>query len=178
MQQGGVLGGLSAVLDAHRHDLRRYLLAHGAGDAADDLLQELQIKVLAASAGPIQSPLNYLYRAATNLMIDHRRAQTQARARDQAWAELSDQSAHSVDPRPSADRVLEGETRLRLFKQRLEELPERARRVLLRHRVDGVSQRLIAREFGLSQSTVESDLRLAYRWLDEVRRDLDEEKPR
>jgi RNA polymerase sigma-70 factor (ECF subfamily) len=178
MQQGGVLGGLSAVLDAHRHDLRRYLLAHGAGDAADDLLQELQIKVLAASAGPIQSPLNYLYRAATNLMIDHRRAQTQARARDQAWAELSDQSAHSIDPRPSADRVLEGETRLRLFKQRLEELPERARRVLLRHRVDGVSQRLIAREFGLSQSTVESDLRLAYRRLDEVRRDLDEEKPR
>jgi RNA polymerase sigma-70 factor (ECF subfamily) len=178
MRQGGVLGGLSAVLEAHRHELRRYLLAHGAGDAANDLLQELQIKVLGAAAGPVQSPLNYLYRAATNLMIDHRRAQTQARVRDQAWADLSDQAADSVDPRPSADRVLEGETRMQLFRQRLEELPERARRILLRHRVDGLSQRLIAREMALSQSTVESDLRLAYRWLDEVRRDLEEEKPR
>jgi RNA polymerase sigma-70 factor (ECF subfamily) len=178
MEQAGVLGGLSAVLDAHRHELRRYLLAHGAGEAADDLLQELQLKVLGAPGGPVQSPLNYLYRAATNLMIDHRRAQTQARARDQAWAELSDQSADSIDPRPSADRIVDGESRMRLFKQRLDDLPERARRILLRHRVDGLSQRLIAREFGLSQSTVESDLRLAYCWLDEVRRELDEENPR
>jgi len=178
MEQGGVLGGLSAVLEAHRHELRRYLLAHGAGEAADDLLQELQIKVLGTRGGPIQSPLNYLYRAATNLMIDHRRAQTQSRARDQAWAELSDQSAESSDPRPSVDRVLDGELRLRVVKQRLDELPERARRILLRHRIDGLSQRLIAREMAVSQSTVESDLRLAYRWLDEVRRDLDEEKPR
>jgi RNA polymerase sigma-70 factor (ECF subfamily) len=178
MQQGGALGGLSAVLDAHRHDLRRYLLAHGAGDAADDLLQELQIKALAAAAGPIQSPLNYLYRAATNLMIDHRRAQTQARARDQAWAELSDQSAHSVDPRPSADRILDSYNRMRLLQRRLDELPDRARRILLRHRVDGLSQRLIAREMGLSQSTIESDLRLAYHWLDDVRQEMDEEKPR
>jgi RNA polymerase sigma-70 factor (ECF subfamily) len=178
MEQSGVLGGLSAVLEAHRHELRRYLLAHGAGDTADHLLQELQIKVLCAAGGPIQSPLNYLYRAATNLMIDHRRAQTQARSRDQAWAELSDQSADSVDPGPSADRVLEGELRMRFVTQRLDELPERARRILLRHRVDGLSQRLIAREMALSQSTVESDLRLAYGWLDDVQRELDEENPR
>jgi RNA polymerase sigma-70 factor (ECF subfamily) len=178
MHQTGALGGLSAVLDAHRHDLRRYLLAHGAGDAADDLLQELQLKLLGAVTGPIQSPLNYLYRAATNLMIDHRRAESQARARDQAWAELSDQSSSIIDPRPSADRVLDGGIRLQLVKARLNELPDRARRILLRHRVDGLSQRLIASEMALSQSTVESDLRFAYRWLDELQRHLDEEKQR
>lgn len=49
--------------------------------------------------------------------------------------------------------------------------------MLLRHRVDGVSQRLLASEFGVSRSTVESDLRLAYRWLEALRRDMDEEFP-
>ena len=178
MREGEVLGGLLAVLDAHRHELRRYLLAHGAGDAADDLLQELRLKALGTSGGPIQSPLNYLYRAATNLIIDHRRAQTQARTRDGAWAELLDQSAETVDPRPSAEREVDGRRHLQLVRQRLDELTDRARRILLRHRIDGVSQRLIASEFGISQSTVESDLRAAYRWLDELRRQLDEEKPR
>src|SRR4051812_42918627 len=37
--------GLGAVLLANRDKLLRFLRAHGAGDAADDLLQELWIRV-------------------------------------------------------------------------------------------------------------------------------------
>lgn len=170
--------GLLAVLEAQQHALRRYLLAHGAGEAADDLLQELRLKLLSAPTGPIQSPSSYLYRAATNLMIDRRRAETQARSRDGAWAELSDRSAEAVDPQPTAERLLADRRQLDLVQRRLATLPERARRIFQRHRIDGVSQRLIAAEYGISQSTVESDLRQAYRLLDEVRRQLDEEAPR
>lgn len=170
--------GLLATLDAHQHQLRRYLLAHGAGDHAGDLLQELRLRVLVLPSGPVRSPLGYLYRAATNLMIDYRRSLTQARERDHAWAELLEQSSLSVEATPSAERQVVARERLTLVAERLGQLPERARRILLRHRVDGLSQRLIASEMSVSQSTVESDLRIAYRWLDQVRSELDEEMSR
>ena len=43
-----------------------------------------------------------------------------------------------------------------------------------RHRIEGVSQRQIADEFGVSLSTVESDLRRAYGRIVAVRRAIDE----
>jgi len=43
------------------------------------------------------------------------------------------------------------------------------------HRIDGQTQREIAASMGLSSSTIESDLRLVYRLLDELRRRLNEE---
>ena len=175
MQESDGRGGLVAVLREHRGALRRYLLAHGAGDLVDDLLQELEIKVRQGAAGPVQVPLGYLYRAATNLMIDHRRSLQQAQARERAWAELADRTEASSDPAPSAEREIDAREQLEVVRTRLHELPERARRILLRHRVDGLSQRAIAAEFHVSQSTVESDLRLAYRWLDDLRRQLDKE---
>ncbi|MFD2577816.1 sigma factor-like helix-turn-helix DNA-binding protein [Novosphingobium colocasiae] len=45
----------------------------------------------------------------------------------------------------------------------LDRLGPRAAAVFRRHRIDGVAQRQVAAEFGISLSTVESDLRAAYR---------------
>ena len=42
------------------------------------------------------------------------------------------------------------------------------------HRVEGTPQRLIAEQFGVSLSTVESDLRKAYAALAELKERLDE----
>lgn len=170
--------GLLGLLEQKQFELRRYLLAHGAGDAADDLLQELRLRILTAGSKPIAAPLGYLYRAATNLMIDHRRSRVQAEERDRSWSEATDRDAHSVDPTPTAERVLAARQGAEMVRARLSELPERARAVLLRHRIDGVSQRLLAEEFQVSQSTIESDLRTAYRWIEALRREMDEEKPR
>jgi RNA polymerase sigma-70 factor (ECF subfamily) len=89
-----------------------------------------------------------------------------------------DRSSESMDQQPSAERVIDARRLSELVARRLLELPERTRRILLRHRIDGISQRAIAAEFGVSQSTIESDLRLAYRFLDMLRREIDEEKPR
>ncbi len=177
MLEGSNPQGLLAVLERHGPELRRFLLAHGAGDAVEDLLQELRMKLLASPAGPVQSSLGYLYRAATNLMIDQRRSRAQAGQRDRAWAELLDRSAESVDQEPSPERRLDAAQRAALVQKRLAALPERARSILLRHRVDGISQRMIASEYGVSQSTVESDLRTAYRLLDRLRDELHEENP-
>jgi RNA polymerase sigma-70 factor (ECF subfamily) len=70
-----VTSGLSAVLIANRAPLLRFLRARGAGDDAEDIMQELWLKVDRLEAeGPIADPRAYLFRMADNLMHDRVRA--------------------------------------------------------------------------------------------------------
>ena len=98
------LQGLQQLFEENRESLLRYLRAHGAGDAAEDLLQELWLKVASYAGGPIASPRNYLFRAATNLMIDHRRAEFQGRRREDEWSGLADRLGNSVANDPGPER--------------------------------------------------------------------------
>jgi len=167
--------GLQQLFEENRESLLRYLRAHGAGDAAEDLLQELWLKAASHSGGPIASPRNYLFRAATNLMIDHRRAEFQGRRREDEWSGLADRLGTSVANDPGPERGLDAERRLALVRRELQNLPARALAIFKEHRLEGRTQREIAVQFGVSASTVESDLRHAYRLLDDIRRRFDEE---
>lgn len=162
--------GLMLVLDQARGAINRYLLAHGAGEAVDDLMQELALRLSQHRGGPVAAPMSYIYRVATNLMIDHRRSQVQSLKRDRDWAESFDRSAHAVDESAAPDRLIDGRGKLERLRLVLDKLPERSRRILLMHRVDAMPQREIARELGVSLSTVESDLRLAYAVVADLRR--------
>src|SRR6187431_625711 len=94
--------GLQKVFEANREALLRYLRAHGAGDATEDLLQELWLKAAGGISGPIASPRSYLFRAATNLMIDRRRSEAQQQRREVEWSGLTDRLPNSPanDPGP------------------------------------------------------------------------------
>lgn len=167
--------GVQQIFDEHREQLLRYLRAHGAGDAAEDLLQELWVKFVASPTGPVASPRNYLYRAATNLMIDRRRSEVQAQRREVEWSGLEDRLPDSAANDPGPERDLDGRRRLALVEAALARLPRRAVSIFRQHRIEGRTQREIAAAMGLSASTIESDLRTVYRLLDELRRKLDEE---
>lgn len=166
--------GLEAVFLANRDTLLRFLQAHGAGEAAEDLVQELWLRVRDARVGPIAQPLSYLYRAANNLMLDRYRSDRQATARDRKWIEATggDVSGRSLEP--GGDRVLIARETLGRVRAALAALGTRADHVFRRHRLDGIAQRDIASELGVSLSTVESDLRKATRVLVEVRKSIDE----
>lgn len=166
--------GLHEIFEQHREPLLRYLRAHGARDDAEDLLQELWLKLSSVPSGPIASPRNYLFRAATNLMIDRRRSEAQARRRDHEWSGLADRLPGAAANDPNPDRLIDGRRRLALVEEELAKLPTRALSIFREHRVEGRSQREIAAAMGLSQSTIESDLRLVYRLLDDLRRRFDE----
>lgn len=161
-------GGLLAVLEANRARLARYFAAHGVGDDAEDLLQELALK-LDATDRPVAAPISYIFRTATNLVIDWRRSRRQANLRDAAWAEINDRTSESVDQLPTSDRAIDAKDRLNELAQKLERLPERTRAILIGHRVEGKPQRQLAMELGVSISTIESDLRQAYRLLSDLR---------
>lgn len=163
-------GGLEAVFLDNRPALLRFLRARGAGDAAEDLLQELWIKASAGAPGPIAEPLAYLYRAANNLMLDRRRAELRGARRDALWSETGDETAA-----PEGEHKLIARAQLDLVEHALTELGERTDTIFRRYRLEGQSQRDIAAAFGISLSAVEKHLQKAYRALAELRRRLDAE---
>ncbi len=166
--------GLEAAFLAHRERLLRFLAARGAGDAAEDLLQELWLKIAAGRTGPVASPLSYLFRVADTLMIDRYRSARQAERREHAWSEAHDGASPGVSDAPSVERHLIGREHARLVASTLADLGERPAAIFRRHRIDGVPQRRVAEEFGVSLSTVESDLRRAYAALAALKERIDE----
>lgn len=155
--------GLQAIFLANRATLLRFLAARGAREEAEDLLQELWIKVSAAPAGPIGNPLSYLFRAAENLMRDRHRTVRQSALRDRAWDESQSPASPGVSDTPSGERVLIAREQLARIEAALADIGDRARDVFRLHRIEGLAQRDIAAQLGVSLSTVESDMRKAYR---------------
>lgn len=160
--------GLEAVFLNSRATLLRFLAARGAGDDAEDLLQELWMKASSAQTGPIANPLAYLYRMADNLMLDRRREAQRRIRRDDAWNDASSGSA-GISEQPSAERVLIARERMRIVDQALDALGERSAAIFRSHRIEGVPQRDIAERMGISLSAVEKHLQKAYRALVELR---------
>ena len=98
----------------------------------------------------------------------------QAAQRERNWTEASGGTGTDQSDAPSAERVVLGQEYARLAQRTLDELGTRPAAIFRRHRVDEVPQRKIAEEFGVSLSTVESDLRRAYRALAELKERMDE----
>lgn len=160
--------GIEGVLLANRDRIVRFLAVRGAGDAAEDLFQDLWMRLTERGSGPIADPLAYAMRAANNLMLDRYRSARQGALRDAAW---SDASAND-DP-PSAERALISREQLGLVERAITETGERPARIFRRFRMDGIQQREIATEMGVSLSTVEADLRKVYAAIAKVRRQFD-----
>ncbi|MET4895887.1 sigma-70 family RNA polymerase sigma factor [Sphingomonadaceae bacterium jetA1] len=156
--------GIEAVFLANRDKLVRFLTVRGAGDAAEDLVQDLWLKVAGRMDGPVANPLAYLYRAADLLMIDRYRSRRQAELRDRAWAE-GQETGEPGSALPVPERVIAARQTAEHVATTLAALGDRPARIFHRVRVEGAAQREVAAEWGISISTVESDLRLAARAL-------------
>ncbi|WP_432770591.1 MAG: sigma-70 family RNA polymerase sigma factor [Sphingopyxis sp.] len=159
--------GIEGVLLANRSRIVRFLEVRGAGDAAEDLFQDLWMRLTTRPTGPIADPLPYVLRAANNLMLDRYRSARQRGLRDHAWGE------RAAADGPSAETTLISREQLAIVERAIAATGERPARIFHRFRVDGIGQRAIAAEIGVSLSTVEADLRKVYAALAAVRRQFD-----
>lgn len=152
-------GTLDEAFMSHRPALLRYFRARGANEEAEDLLQDLWFKL--SAAGPIEAddPLAYLYRMAHNLMLDRRRAAVRRRVREEDYQGDSG----DADDTPDAEHVLLARERLRHVDKVLAALGPKTDYIFRRHRVDGIPQRDIAAELGVTLSAIEKHLQKAYR---------------
>lgn len=159
--------GVEAVLLAQKNRIVSFLAARGASEGAEDLFHDLWMRLSQRQDGPIANPLSYIMRAANNLMLDRYRSRRQEQLREQAWGE------EAITYKASTEAVLISREQLEQVNQAIDKMGERAARIFRRFRVDGISQRDIAVELGVSLSTVEADLRKTYAALAALKRQFD-----
>jgi RNA polymerase sigma-70 factor (ECF subfamily) len=114
---------------------------------------------------------------AENLLYDRRRTAGWRNSREESWVASQLGVTREADGRPSAERELIAREELRLVSDALAALPDRTLRIFRLYRLDGLRQREIAIELGISVSSVEKHLRRAYQVVVEARESLVTENP-
>lgn len=154
-----------ALEDAFKEQRRGLvrMLAQLVGDAsiAEDLAQEAYVKAVTAKVSEaVQSPEAFLYRIARNLAIDYgRRGQIERRIFAAAPEPDTFESVASTMASPeesAANRQL-----VDALDAALKSVPNRARQVMILHRVEGWTLSEVSAHFGVSVTTIQKDLRLA-----------------
>ena len=155
--------GLKAAFLDNRTALFRYLCARKVpADEAEDILQDLFVKLEGLKPGPIAEPRAYLHRMAENLLYDRRRTAGWRSSREEAWVAAQLGGTREADARPSAERTLIAREELAHVSAALSGLPDKTLTIFRLYRLDGLRQREIAEHLGVSVSSVEKHLRRAY----------------
>ncbi|MEM1144536.1 MAG: RNA polymerase sigma factor [Pseudomonadota bacterium] len=146
---------IAAAIETHRQEIEHYLEVRlGCTETARDLFQSIIENLLRRSSPTGLSNLRaYLYQAARNALKNHHR-DAAVRARVLSNAGFSEES-------PALEQVVESEQNLARLNAAIAELPVLTRQILIMHRVQGISQRVIADHFNIHVSTVEKRLKQA-----------------
>lgn len=167
--------GLKAVFLENREPLLRFLCARGAGDRAEDLVQDVWLRATASAIGPISNPRAYLFRVANNLMIDNYRADAQRVQREHDWSDASGHIDKGASVEPSIEQSLVARGMLEKAQSVIDDLGEPTTTIFRRFRIDGAAQKSIASELGVSLATVEKHLQKAYRAMLALKKEFDTE---
>jgi RNA polymerase sigma-70 factor (ECF subfamily) len=157
--------GMSRLTEMLRK-ARRMVLRRGApADEADDIVQEAFARLEAYTrAHEVRCEEAFLITAAANIVHDRKRRQ--ARSPFECAADASE----VADRQPLPDEVLHARERLRRAAAGLDQLAPEARRMLLAHRLDGLTFPAIAAQEGLTVAVVEKRVARAMhfltRWMD------------
>jgi RNA polymerase sigma factor (sigma-70 family) len=160
--------GLEQLYQEHRAQLLRFLRARTGNSAeAEDLVQELWLRLRRQSSGPIANGRAYLFQSANNLALDRARERQRRARRDRLWGE-SMQDGTGGEPaaaEPAPDQALIEQEEAQQLAAAVAALPEGARRAFLLHKIEGCSHAEVATRLGISRSGVEKHMALAMKHL-------------
>jgi RNA polymerase sigma-70 factor (ECF subfamily) len=153
-------------LKAHFLELRPMLLRLmtarlGNASDADDILQDLWLKLDRLPDQTLNDPKAYLFRVAANLAADRRLSMARAVARDGLWLSVQP----GAEDYPDAEAALLARDRLRQVEAAMAAMPERMRIALHMFRVERRPHKEIAQALGITVSGVEKLLKRGYRQL-------------
>jgi RNA polymerase sigma-70 factor (ECF subfamily) len=157
-------GGSSELLDSyfeHRAELLGYFtLRLRSADAAEDLVQDIYVRLAEVRTTEVRSPLAYLYRLGSNLMLDHLRSGRRAAARESAWRQTNTTTMRNDDiaDTPDPTDALAARQRLSAIIEALKALGPQTQRVFRMHKLEGKSHSEVAAALGISRSAVEKHM--------------------
>ena len=137
----------------HIGGIRRFLARRVACiDTAAELAHEAFVRFLAADNRPaIDNQRAFLYRIAENLAVDHFRKRSPL---DGARVDIAD-CVDLATETPSPERYAVARQQVEQLRQAIAELPPRCREVFLRHKFDGLPQKSLAAEYGVTLNAIE-----------------------
>ena len=166
----GERAGLVQLYSQHRAQLLRFLCAR-TGDAAEaeDIVQELWLRLRTQRVGPVSNGRAYLFQMANNLALDRARERQRRARRDRLWTESvqlegAAQGEVAAPGRQPADELIDQEE-LQQLSAAVAALPDGARRAFWLHKIEGWSHAEVASRLGISRSGVEKHIALAMRHL-------------
>jgi RNA polymerase sigma-70 factor (ECF subfamily) len=162
----------------YRAELLRFLRARRAADEeAEDVIQDLFLKVGTLQSGPIGEPRAYLYRISANILSDRRRSAARRANRERIWTEIQPGADDPGEEVPSIEQEMIARDELNRILAAISALPERTAEILRLYRIDGIPQKDIAMQIGISLSAVEKHLQRGYLAVIRARAELDADIP-
>jgi RNA polymerase sigma factor (sigma-70 family) len=152
-----LIGWVGRHILPHEHQLRRWLRSAFPTIDVDDVVQEAYCRIAAIGyVGHIDDPRQYLFRTARNVVLEQiRRTRVVRIDAASGLAELED--AFQEDT-ASPERVVAARMALARIEQLINMLPERARQIFRMRKIEGMPQRDIARQLGLTEAIVENEV--------------------
>lgn len=153
---------LDALNTAYRPALVSFFVrrVHSTSEA-EDLTQEVFMRLADADLNTIERPEAYLFTVASNLIRDRSRRQRVQTNIKNEYAQQPGLGVEFLDPH----RVAEGQDMLRELYAALAELPERTRRIFILYRIENVEKKTIAAGLGISENAIEKHIRRAMGFL-------------
>jgi len=161
----------SALIEAYlakRTELVRFFtLRLRSAEAAEDLVQDIYVRLTDAAPPPVSNPGAFLYRLGWNLMLDRLRSQRRSARRDDEWSRLErcGGGAGDASDAPSQEDALASRQRLGRLVKGLDRLPAQTRQVFVMHKFEGLTHTEVAHRLGISRSAVEKHVSTALRRL-------------
>jgi RNA polymerase sigma factor (sigma-70 family) len=143
----------------HRDALLRFLNRRLNNAAlAEDLIQETWLRAansqaLASGAAAIDNPRSYLFRIASNLVLDHQRHVGHG-----IELQATDEAAAIADPQPSPEDIVLYRSEFARLLEVIDGLSPRCREVFRLCRFEGFSHAKIAERLRISRNTVVSHM--------------------
>lgn len=146
---------------ARRPDLLRYFRVRlRSPGAAEDLVQDMYLKILKRPDEMIDNPAAFLYRLGSNLMLDRIKQDTRMRRRATAWNEVhgNPSGGELAGDEPPADQALAARDQLQRIIRAVKDLPALQQEAFRLHKLEGLSHAQTAETMGVSRSSIEKYL--------------------
>ena len=140
----------------HEADVRAWLRRSLVSDGeVEDVIQDAYCRLLSLQGvSHITSPRAYFFTVARAVVIDHIRRSRVVRM--ETVTEID--ALHVVLDEPSPERATAARRELERVRRLIADLPERCRRVFEMRKIEGLPQREIARQLGVTETIVENDV--------------------